>query len=52
MLEVKHEMYLNNTVAHSLKARTVEAEEQSLLCNGLYTRSRGTRHVGYDFTQQ
>jgi hypothetical protein len=39
-------------VAYLLKARTVEAEKQPLLGNGPYTRSRGTRHVCCDVTQQ
>jgi hypothetical protein len=36
------------TVAYLLKARTVEAEKQPLLGNGLYTCSRGTHHIHCD----
>jgi hypothetical protein len=42
----------NNNVVYLLKARTVEAEKQQLLGYGPYTRSRGTRHVSCDVTQQ
>jgi hypothetical protein len=41
-----------SNVAYLLKARIVEAEKQSLLGNGPYTRSRGKRHVRFDVTQQ
>jgi hypothetical protein len=40
------------SVAYLLKARTVEAEQQALLGNGPYTRSKGTRQVRCDVTQQ
>jgi hypothetical protein len=40
------------TLTYLLKARTVEAEKQPVLANGPYTRSRGTRHVRCDDTQQ
>jgi hypothetical protein len=39
-------------VAYLLKARTVKAEKQPLLDNGPYTRSRGTRYLRCDVTQQ
>jgi hypothetical protein len=46
------EKFPHDTVAYLLKARTVEAEKQPLLCNSPYARSRGTRHVLCDVTQQ
>jgi hypothetical protein len=39
-------------VAYSFKAITVEAEKNTLLGNGPYTRSSGTCHVRCDITQQ
>jgi hypothetical protein len=44
--------YRVHIVAYLLKARTVEAEKEQLLGNGLYTCSRGTPHVRCDVTQQ
>jgi hypothetical protein len=41
-----------NIVAYLFKVRTVEAEKPPLLDNGPYTRSRRTRHVRCDVTQQ
>jgi hypothetical protein len=41
-----------DSVAYVLKARTVKAEKQTLLGNGPYTRSRGTRHAHCDVMQQ
>jgi hypothetical protein len=39
-------------VAYLLRARTVEAEKQPLLGNGLYTCSRGMCHIPCDIMQQ
>jgi hypothetical protein len=40
------------SVAYLLKERTVEAEKQPLLDNGPYKRSKGTRYIRCDMTQQ
>jgi hypothetical protein len=49
---ISKEYKANYIVAYLLKAKTVEAEKQPLLGYGPYTRSRGTRHVRCDVTQQ
>jgi hypothetical protein len=43
---------LYHTVVYLLKARTVAAEKQPLLRNGVYTCTTGTLHVCCDVTQQ
>jgi hypothetical protein len=45
-------IYLFRIVTCLLKAKTVKAEKQPFLCNGLYTNSRGTRHILCDVKQQ
>jgi hypothetical protein len=44
--------WVDNIVAYLLKAKTVKVEKQSLLGNGPYTSSRGTRQVRCDIAQQ
>jgi hypothetical protein len=49
--EMKH-VPVGYNVAYLLKARTVEAEKQPLLGNGLYMCSRGMHHIHCDVMQQ